>query len=163
VAGQEPEARTQAPTGSRVVLTVRGPRPVVVPEVRGLDATAVASALTGADLRLGPVAARYDAAVPSGTVLTQEPAPRTIAPARALVSITVSKGPRPVRVPAVLGARTAQARVTLQRAGFGARITPVTSVSPSGTVLAQEPGPGRLARPGSSVQLIVSRGTQTEP
>ena len=55
---------------------------------------------------------------PSGTVSDQTPAPGTVAPTNSIVTISVSKGNAPVRVPSVVGATQANAIASLQQAGF---------------------------------------------
>ena len=79
------------------------------------------------------------------------------------VMLNVSKGPRVVAVPDVVGQSAADALSTLQAQGFRPRIVRVPSVEPAGQVVAQDPKAAAKARPGVAVRLNVSDGEQATP
>jgi serine/threonine-protein kinase len=72
------------------------------------------------------------------------------------VRIEVSTGPELLQVPAVTGKSDDNARTALEQAGFRVAVQQQeTTKKDPGTVLAQDPGSGRLAR-GSTVTITVA-------
>ena len=79
-----------------------------------------------------------------GTVTAQSPAAGTVVVEGTQVRINVSKGPKPVTVPNVVGLPYDQAASELQRAGFGVSRIDVDSDQAAGIVT--EPGRRAAAR-----------------
>jgi eukaryotic-like serine/threonine-protein kinase len=79
------------------------------------------------------------------------------------IRINVSKGPRPLEVPGVLGVSFEQASATLEAAGFKVSRQDVDSTQPADVVVGQDPGAGETAARGSTVVLQVSTGPSTIP
>jgi serine/threonine-protein kinase len=77
------------------------------------------------------------------------------------VRINVSKGPKPVTVPSVVGLPYDQAAAELQQAGFGVSRVDVDSDQAAGIVTDQEPNGGSEGSKGSTVTLSVSKGPST--
>jgi serine/threonine-protein kinase len=77
------------------------------------------------------------------------------------VRINVSKGPKPVTVPNVVGLPYDQAASELQRAGFGVNRVDVASDQTEGVVVDQSPNGGSSSSAGATVTLSVSRGPET--
>ena len=75
--------------------------------------------------------------------------------------INVSKGPKPVAVPNVVGSSYDVAAAQLQLAGFTVGRVEVESDRPAGEVVDQTPPGNSTATRGSPVTLSVSRGPQT--
>jgi serine/threonine-protein kinase len=95
-------------------------------------------------------------------VFEQDPEPDATAEEGDTVTITVSKGPKPIAVPDVLGESLEAAGEILGDAGF--RIGDVTreeSEEDEGTVLEQSPIAGAKEQPDSFVDLVVSGGPGT--
>jgi beta-lactam-binding protein with PASTA domain len=110
---QRPSAGQQLTAGSPVDLTVSaGQAKVTMPDVRGLSQTNATSKLTGLGLLVDAGSAYANQ--PSGIVVTQGPAPGSAVPTGSTVTISVSKGPAPVKVPNVVGAQSADAISSLQ-------------------------------------------------
>ena len=76
----------------------------------------------------------------------------------ATVALQVSKGPKPVPVPDLVGRQVSEATGVVRDAGFQANIVTVPSQEPSGTVIAQNPVAGTVAKPGTTIRLNVARG-----
>jgi serine/threonine-protein kinase len=74
------------------------------------------------------------------------------------VRVNVSKGPRPVLVPNVIGQPYANAESALQGAGFSVRRQNVDSDDPKDTVVGTDPPGGNGAAPNSTVTVRVSKG-----
>jgi serine/threonine-protein kinase len=99
-----------------------------------------------------------------GRVLEQDPAGGEVADQGSTVTITVSRGPRQVEVPGVVGQSLEAAQATLEDAGL---VGEVVSEDPSddfpepGTVIGQDPGEGEQIEEGGTVALTVSSGPAT--
>lgn len=99
---------------------------------------------------------------PRNVVVAQTPgASRTLARGE-LVTLEVSKGPKALPVPDVVGQSVADALSTLQTQGFGARVVRVPNAAPAGQVVAQHPKAGATAQP-RAVRLNVSAGKHAAP
>ena len=160
VVRSRPAAGERVRTGSTVTLTTsRGPRPVAVPDVRGLPAARAAARLTAAGLAVQLGTPRFDdradpaAVVAAGGVLEQAPVGGTL-PAGSRVRLVMSKGPVLVRVPAVVGLQLAAARARLEAAGL--RVTTTRYLGGLfGTVRMQGLTPGDRVPKGSAVNLLI--------
>ncbi len=96
-----------------------------------------------------------------GTVTGQAPSPGTVVVEGTQVRINVSRGPKPVTVPNVIGFPYDQAAFELQRAGFGVARVEVDSDLAKGIVVGQDPDGGSNSSKGSTVTLSVSKGPVT--
>jgi len=92
VISQNPSAGTSVSLGSQVALVV-STGPVAVPNVVNLTQAAATTSLTGAGLALGAVSQQSSATVPSGSVISQNPAAGTGVAAGSAVALVVSTGP----------------------------------------------------------------------
>ncbi|MHA7281164.1 protein kinase domain-containing protein [Arthrobacter sp. MDT2-2] len=99
IVGQVPEQGAERRRGSAVDLTVSlGPEPVAVPDVTGLPEQDAVAAVEQAGLEaVVDDAAGYSRTVPAGAVLGQSPSGQVQRETR--VTLTLSRGPRIVRVP----------------------------------------------------------------
>jgi beta-lactam-binding protein with PASTA domain len=159
VLSQRPPADDEAERGSVVVLTVsQGVEQVEVPNVVGMSESAAADALReeGLEPRSRPVESDERA----GTVVAQSPARGTDVEPDTVVTIDVAEAPEPVlvRVPELVGERSADARARLRELGLRATQRPAESSEPAGTVVGQTPAAGAEVREGSAVTLRVSTG-----
>jgi serine/threonine-protein kinase len=157
---QNPEAGDRIDRGNRVTLVVSlGREQVAVPDVRGDRATDAVQALTEAGLEANVVDINSDRDV--NTVTAQDPPPGRKVPKGTKVRINVSKGPKPLQVPSVLGQPFEDAQSTLQAQGFAVSRRDVDSNQPAGIVVAQDPEGGSFAPRDSAVTLSVSKGPST--
>nr|MDQ2729712.1 PASTA domain-containing protein [Actinomycetota bacterium] len=146
-----------------IALAVR-PRPThPVPSLQGDSQIVARQALhpLHVGLRIGSQA--YDPTASAGTVINQRPASGRVGEGSS-VTVTLSKGRRPVSVPAVVGRSLADATTALTAADLkvGA-VTPAPSMTvPKGYVISARPDHGTLV-PGRSVDLVVSSGKPTVP
>ena len=86
-----PAADAEVPVGAIVDLLVsEGPAPVLVPTCVGLTRTAAEAAIVAAGLTVGTVTEQYDAFVPAGEVMDEEPDAGTPVAPLALVDLVVS-------------------------------------------------------------------------
>jgi len=130
-----------------------------VPAVVGQTQADATAALTANSLNVGSISQVYDDHAAVGTVVRTDPPVGSQQRANTTVALFVSKGPQPVKVPAVVGQSRAQATAALTGAGLGVSVTTAYSdTAPSGTVISANPGAGQTVNHGSSVTLVVSKG-----
>jgi serine/threonine-protein kinase len=160
VVSVDPEAGTSLQEGATVTLVLSlGPKPVPVPDLAGKTLDEARILLGSAHLTLGTVEHEYSDE-PEDTILeiTSEVVDGK-APRNSAIDVVVSKGPRPVRVPNVVGATLEDAERALEDAGFvvdDSRTKFSTEIE-RGRVIKQTPADGRL-QPGETVTIVVSLG-----
>lgn len=166
VISQNPAGGISVPENSAVSLVVSsGPPPpmATVPTVVGLAQATAEANLLDANLTVGTVTPQSSTTVPSGDVMSQNPAGGTSAPEGSAVNLVISSGPPPpmVTVPAVVGQAQATAEANLLAATL--TVGTVTQQSSTtilaGNVISQNPAGGTSAPVGSAVNLVVSSGS----
>ncbi|MBT2588076.1 Stk1 family PASTA domain-containing Ser/Thr kinase [Arthrobacter sp. ISL-95] len=126
VLSQDPAKGTEVRHGTPVSLVVsKGPQPIPVPDVRGLAQDAAVKALQEAGLKavVAPETVN-DKTVPKGAVVSQLPANGTLIRGEA-VTLTVSKGPKLIKVPSFVGKQSAEAERELKKLGFKVEVNKV--------------------------------------
>jgi serine/threonine protein kinase/beta-lactam-binding protein with PASTA domain len=109
-------------------------------------------------LEFGDATYAYSPTVAEGDVLRSDPAPGTSLRRGAVVDLTVSKGPAPVKVPDVVGEDADSATAALKRLKFTVDASLENSDTvDKGDVVSQSPRTGKLPR-GAEVRLVVSKG-----
>ena len=157
---QDPKAGERIDKGNAVTLIVsQGKRKALVPEVRGKGRDDAVQAIADAGLKARVVEVNSDK--DEGTVTAQEPRAGESVEEGAVVRINVSKGPKPVSVPSIVGLAYDPAATILQGAGFVVVKNEVEDSRSPGTVIAQSPGGTETAAKGSTVTLQVSKGPST--
>jgi serine/threonine-protein kinase len=136
---------------------------VRVPRLVGLSSAQARSRASHVALHT-TVHRRYDPTVKRGTVIAQTPQPRTKVKENTTVSLVVSAGPRPVRVPQLAGEQVSEAEAQLAQIGLRARTTMIAAPGvPAGDVTSQSPAPGSKLAPPHSVRLNVAETPQWQP
>jgi beta-lactam-binding protein with PASTA domain len=97
---------------------------------------------------------------PRNQVVSQKPGAGTKLAKGALVTLNVSKGPKAVPIPDLVGQEEAAAVSTLKAQGFVPDVARVPSDQPAGVVVAQHPVAGTKAALRSGVRLNVSTGAK---
>jgi serine/threonine-protein kinase len=117
--------------------------------------------LADAGLELGKVEHAYSDTVERGTVISSDPKAGTRIRGNDSVSLTISDGPRNVRVPALAGQRLDQARSLLKQDGLapGMVTREFSEDVPKGSVISARPADGTKVRAGTAVALVVSKGS----
>ncbi|MET9821117.1 MULTISPECIES: Stk1 family PASTA domain-containing Ser/Thr kinase [Streptomyces] len=118
VISTKPKAGTTVRAGSAVALVVSKGSPIDVPDVTGDDLEDARAELTDAGLKVKVADERVNSEYDSGKVARQAPDPGGRAAEGDTVTLTVSKGPRMIEVPDVVGDRVDDARRKLEDAGF---------------------------------------------
>jgi serine/threonine-protein kinase len=133
---------------------------VRVPGVTGETETTATLRLQGAGFEVE--ADRVPNGQPEGTVIEQDPRGGEQAEKGSTVTLSVSLGPAPVKVPDVTGKSRSKAEKRLKRAGFEVTVEEVFDETvPAGRVIETSPAAGFLLVPGQTVTLVVSRGTES--
>lgn len=161
VIGQDPLPGRRLPKDGKVNLTIAGPAPVVMPDLRGMKASEAGRMLAKLGLTLGQTRTEYTSDYPSGTISYQVPLPDMEVPGGEPVFLTVSQGPPPKLAPDVIGLPIGKAREILGQAGLVVLTFPVNSDAPADTVVSQNPDPTMVAPSGSKITLGISSGVQT--
>jgi eukaryotic-like serine/threonine-protein kinase len=160
-----PPARTQVEKGSTVEIFVSsGIELVTVPDVTGEDAVSAAAKLGAAGFDVENANEPSDT-VDAGKVIRTEPSANSSVGKGSKVRLVVSSGKEQVPVPNVVGKTEADARDTLEAAGFTAEVVYTTlepaSATSNGKVIGQAPFAGTKAAKGSSVRITVGKLTSS--
>ena len=155
VIAQEPGAGERAPVGSAVDLVVATAVTVRVPDLLGLDETAVETLLASRELITGIVERQTSDRTP-GTVLAQEP----VAGTRVVLGTAVAFAlaiPPDVILPDLAGMTEADALEALARSDLdGGTLEYRESAAEAGLVLEQWPAAGQPVAVGSAVDLVIA-------
>ncbi len=157
---QNPTEGTRVDKETVILIDVSSGKPeVTIPSVVGQSVEDAVAELTQAGLDAQVVEVNSDK--DEGTVTAQFPLAGTMVVEGTQVRINVSKGPKPVTVPNVVGLPYDQAASELRSQGFGVSRIDVDSELAAGIVVNQEPGGGTESSKGTTVTLSVSKGPST--
>jgi eukaryotic-like serine/threonine-protein kinase len=163
VISQDPDPGEKVDADATVTLVVSSGRgEAAVPQVAGAAQDAAEQALEAAGFQVS-VQRAYSDTVPSGQVISSNPAAgRQITRGRT-VTLTVSRGAQGLAVPQVVGLQADEARETLEQAGLGVKVTEQETTQPAGTVMKQDPPTGTRVERGATVTLTVARARPEVP
>jgi len=160
VFNQSPTEGTRVDKETVVTIDVSSGKPeVTIPSVVGQTVEDAVAELTRAGLNAQVVEVNSDRDV--GTVTAQKPGAGTVVVEGTQVRINVSRGPKPVTVPNVVGLPYDQAASELQRNGFSVSRIDEESDQAAGIVTSQTPSGGSEGSKGSTVTVTVSKGPST--
>jgi beta-lactam-binding protein with PASTA domain len=164
VISSDPRAGVTLPANSPVDIVVS--LGTITPLVVGLplgDAEtrdSAVDAILEAGMVLGTVVQQSSATVPTGVVISQDPADGLTVEVGTAMNLVVSSGRPPVTVLNVVGQTQAAATSALQGQGLTVSVTTSASTTvAAGIVISQTPTGGSSAAVGSNVALVVSTGT----
>jgi len=137
---------------------------IKVPDVTGKTLTEAEGTLTENDLKVAKVIEQNSIDVPEGTVISQDPKPGMDVKVGRAVYLTVRKGQSNSNVPNVTGLSQREARMNLMNAGLTVGNITYTSSELYGpdTVISQSIRGNTPASSGQPVDLIVSKGSETQ-
>jgi eukaryotic-like serine/threonine-protein kinase len=156
---QSPLAGSIARKGAAVKIVVSGgPASKSLMNVAGLSAAKAAAKLRQAGFKTTTKTESSTTAAIGQVIGTEPPAETEVQEGR-LVTLLVSSGPAPIRVPDVTGQSLEAAEATLTNAelAVGAVTKRVSSTQTAGTVLAQSPATGVSVHAGAKVNLTVAK------
>ncbi|MFE5300239.1 Stk1 family PASTA domain-containing Ser/Thr kinase [Streptomyces sp. NPDC056632] len=154
VIGSDPEPGTERGPDSAVALVVSKGVPVEVPDVTGETVADATAALQDAGLKVTVAPERINSAEDAGSVAAQSLAEGSRAARGDTITLTVSKGPRMVEVPDVVGMSTSEAKAELEGAGFEVKVEK-TFPFLGDTVSGQSVDGGSTAAEGSTVAITI--------
>ena len=151
----DPKPGTLLKKETPVTLIVSlGPKPVPVPKLTGVPLAKATATLTALGLKVATTEA-YNDTIPAGSVVATTPKQGIAVPKGGTVTLAVSKGPPPVRVPNVVDRGRAEAVRILRDAGLRVSIEEPLGVTPLDRVLRQSPGGGDTVPKGTIVVLQI--------
>jgi eukaryotic-like serine/threonine-protein kinase len=157
---QDPPAGAMTSHGATVTLFVSSGAPLVaIPDVKGFTTTDAQHMLAAAKFKT-KIAGRFDLTAAKDTVLDVSPAAGSNAAEGSTITLTVSQGRQPVRVPQLVGAKVEAARAQLAKLGLKLNIDQQTpsDLIPSGTIISQAQSGGSSVDPGSTIGITLSTG-----
>jgi eukaryotic-like serine/threonine-protein kinase len=165
VISQDPQAGAKVKQNTTVALTVSsGPGNATVPPVVGETLTRAKSAIQIANLKVGRIEHQSSTTVAAGQVIGTSPQAGQNPAVNTPVTIIVSTGPPPVKVPDVTGESLAQAKAQLQGPPGQFTVSEVSQISTTaapGTVISQSPIGGSSVKPQSTITLVVAKAPPT--
>jgi serine/threonine protein kinase len=136
-------------------LLIGAPSYVRVPKLHGLKQTAVMTKLERAHL-VGSFSQSYDKAK-RGTVIGQSPGALARVKQGSMIDVVLSRGPRPIEVPGLVGQAASDAEALLKHLGLNATANQVAAPGAQpGTVTNQSPPAHQLLAPHGRVTLSVA-------
>ncbi len=151
-------------TQNRELIAVFVPAFVTVPNLAGKTQAEAEAALSTAGLGLGDVSQAYNSTVPSGRIISQNPAADTSAAYGSLVSLVISLGVCYTSIPNLAGLDQPEAAVALAAAhlALGAITQETSDTMPEGKIIHQTPPSGLVVECGTAVDMAVSLGNGEE-
>ncbi len=147
-------------TGATVTAVIsRGPERYDVPNVAGGTVADAEAAFAKVKLRLGNVSREYHDTVAEDRIIATSPEIGQSVKPDTVVAVTVSRGPKPVELPKLVGSDGSKARETLT--GLGLKVSSKQQISETvakGLVISMTPSGGSTVPHGSTVKLVVSKG-----
>jgi serine/threonine-protein kinase len=157
----DPVAGTRVKKGTTVALAVSsGAAPRQVPPLEGQPRLAARRALKKLGFKIREQHENSET-VGENRVIATRPGSGTPLDPGATVELVISSGAERVDLPRVVGQKEDEARAALEDAGFVVRVKDQpTDSDPPGTVLAQDPAPGRAPK-GATVTITVARESES--
>ncbi|MEU6882982.1 Stk1 family PASTA domain-containing Ser/Thr kinase [Streptomyces sp. NPDC046712] len=154
VISSDPEPGTERSPDSAVALVVSKGVPIDVPDVAGESVAEATSTLQEAGLKVEVATEQVHSPEAAGTVAAQSLAEGSRAAQGDRIVLTVSKGPRMIEVPDVVGESTDAARAKLEGAGFEVKVEK-TFPFLGDKVSGQSVDGGSTAAEGSTVTITI--------
>ena len=142
-------------------LPVDGGAPTLIeiPDLTGSEQAQALEDLQNLGFKVG-IENAADSSVPSGSVIRTQPQSNTVVNPDSLVTIIVSVGPEAFPIPYVLDIETERAIYVVEESGFtlGQLLEVNDDNIPRGFIISQNPVAGTKMSPGSTVNLVISKG-----
>ncbi|APX31627.1 serine/threonine protein kinase [Brachybacterium sp. P6-10-X1] len=153
VISQSQEAEALPAGGEVHVVASQGPRPITIDDQTGKSGEAARSALESAGFAVAASSA-HSANVPAGAVISQSPSSGT-GHRGDTVTLVTSLGPEMVTVPDVFRQSEAEAKKTLEAAGFDVTVRHDRGEPVFGLVYEQSAAAGTEVAKGSAITITV--------
>jgi serine/threonine-protein kinase len=163
VYSQSPDGGQKAKKNSTIILNVSsGPGQVTMPDVAGLTQDEAVQQLESIGLKV-TAHKEFSSKEEKGNAVRTVPNAGDKAEKGSEVDLYISKGPKQVAVPNVVGQSLNEATNTLEDAGFKVDSTEEDGSEEKDQVTKQSPAEGGKADEGSTVKLTVASGQNTVP
>ena len=135
------------------------PTLVEIPDLTGSEQAQALEDLQNLGFKVG-IENSANASVPAGSVIRTQPPSNTVVNPDSLVTIIVSVGPEAFPIPYVLDIETERAIYVIEESGFtlGQLLEVNDDSIPRGFVISQNPVAGTKMSPGTTVDLVISKG-----
>jgi beta-lactam-binding protein with PASTA domain len=143
---------------------IHGEAEVRVPDLTNLTLDQAEKQVGPLRLQVSRAGERFDPAVPSGFILSQDPPEGTPVRGRHRVMVMISLGEEFSSVPALFGESQRGARLLIERAGLrvgGITHAPSDEVG-EGLIVSSDPAPESVLPRGTPVSLLISNGAGRE-
>jgi eukaryotic-like serine/threonine-protein kinase len=145
-----------------VDLTISaGPGSAEVPSTAGESEQEATRQLEAAGFEVAVERVNSDS-VEQGDVISSEPGGGNTATKGSTVTLFVSRGPKLIKVPVLVGSQREEAVQRIRSRGLEASISEEESAEPKGRVVSQSPDAGSRVEPGATVAIVVSSGEEEE-
>ncbi|WP_239021809.1 Stk1 family PASTA domain-containing Ser/Thr kinase [Nocardioides jishulii] len=137
-------------------------RYTTTPSVLGMDRAAAVEALEAAGLEVEVGDPSYSEDVPVDDVVSTDPGPGDRVLPGDTVVLSLSRGPERYDVPKLSGLSVDEAQAALERMKleFGRQVDRYHETVPEGQVISSNPKAGATLRPGTAVNVVVSKGRE---
>ena len=143
------------------MIVSKGPERYIIPSVKGLTPEAATNALEKFPLIVGANSEVFNKEIPKGFVISSSPESGTEVKRDTPVSLVISKGVETVALVSYSGKSGEQALNELNDLGFNVESTYAFNEKIlSGVVISQTPSGVDVATKGSTVSLVISKGSQ---
>ena len=158
----DPSGGGKIDEGGRVKLVIsKGQERYVIPVLTGLTPEAAIKMLTSQPLKSAGVTEEFNSTIPKGLVISTNPSNGEKVKRDTPVLILVSKGVEEIALTTYVGQSAEQAQNELTDAGFNVESTFAYSETiAAGAVISQTPSGVVSAAKGSTVALVVSKGSK---
>ncbi|HET7508978.1 MAG TPA: PASTA domain-containing protein, partial [Solirubrobacterales bacterium] len=144
----------------KVNLTVSaGPGQAKVPTTAGETQAEATKSLEAAGFQVA-VQKVNSKTVEEGLVIHTEPKSGATATKGSTVTLVVSRGPKLVKVPVLVGSQRRAAVESIRSRGLTPSVSEEENAAPKGQVISQSPSAGSEVEPGAAVTLVVSSGKE---
>lgn len=159
VISTDPTAGSDIRRGGSVAAVVsKGPERFEMPRVLGMSRDDATTALAANNLLVGTVKEDWHEQIDAGLVSAASAEPGSRLKRGERIDLTLSKGPRPIRIPSQVGKPAKDAQANLEQLGFAVEVKTANSPTVAeGVVISQEPAQG-LGRRGDTITLVRSLG-----
>ncbi len=147
--------------GTVHLVLSKGKERISVPSISGMTQDAATTALINAGLKVGNISQAFDMKIPLGMVINGNPTASSLVRRNSIVDVVISKGVEQIQLTSYVGKSSDQATNELTDAGFKVKNSYAYSESvPAGAVISQSPDTAATADKGSTITVVISRGTE---
>jgi len=147
--------------GSVKLVISKGQERYVIPVLTGLTPEAALKLLTNQPLKSAGIVEEFNTTIPRGLVISTNPSNGQKVKRDTPVTILVSKGVEQIALATYVGQSADQAQNELTEAGFNVESSfAYSETAAAGTVVSQVPSGVVTAAKGSTITLVVSKGSK---